>query len=58
MTNSDPVRSTPSQPEQLARIRDACEFLALELAGTKRKLLAAENELRRLRATDRGRRAG
>jgi hypothetical protein len=35
--------------ERLARMRAACQALAVELAGTRRELRAAESELRRLK---------
>lgn len=35
--------------ERLARMRAACQALALELAGTRRELKIVETELRRLK---------
>ena len=35
--------------ERLARMRAACQALALELAGARRELKAAKSELRRLK---------
>jgi len=51
-TRTAPGHSTVSDGaviERLARMRAACQALALELAGTRRELKVVEAELRRLK---------
>ena len=43
------VASDGAVVERLARMRAACQALALELAGTRRELKVVEAELRRLK---------